>query len=128
VTNTQDLQDMEGRTAVDSDGTKLGKVGQVYLGDQTSQPLWVTIHTGMFGTKETFAPLYGSRIRGGNLQLAVTMDLVKDAPGLEAGGRIDGAENEALYTYYEGHLGRGTQDTPAEDQREPITGTNGTTR
>src|SRR5690349_19754614 len=77
MTTTQDLQNMEGRTAVDADGAKLGKVGQVYLDDRTGQPLWVTISTGLFGTKESFAPLYGSRADGDDLQLAVTKDMVK---------------------------------------------------
>ena len=51
MTSTDDLQNMEGRTAVDTDGAKLGKIGQVYVDDQTIQPLWVTIRTGMFGNK-----------------------------------------------------------------------------
>ena len=80
MTSTDDLQNMEGRTAVDTDGAKLGKIGQVYVDDQTSQPLWVTISTGMFGTKESFAPLYGSRTSGDDLQLAVSKDMVAKAP------------------------------------------------
>jgi uncharacterized protein (TIGR02271 family) len=120
MTTTNELQDMEGRAAVDRDGAKLGKIGQVYLDDQSGQPLWVTIHTGMFGTKESFAPLFGSRTAGDNLQLAVTKDMVKDAPGIEADGRIEGAENEALYTYYEGYLDTGTQNTGTQN-----TGTQG---
>jgi uncharacterized protein (TIGR02271 family) len=116
MTTTEALQNMEGRTAVDTDGAKLGKIGQVYLDDQSGQPLWVTIHTGMFGTKESFAPLYGSRTDGDNLRLAVSKDMVKDAPGIEADGRIEGTENEALYTYYEGYLGGSAQNTPVRDQ------------
>jgi uncharacterized protein (TIGR02271 family) len=119
---TNDIQDLEGRTAIDSDGAKLGKIGQVYVDDQSGQPLWVTIHTGMFGTKESFAPLYGSRTTGDNLQLAVTKDMVKDAPGIEADGRIEGNENEALYTYYEGYLGSSTQNTPAQGQGQEYAG------
>jgi uncharacterized protein (TIGR02271 family) len=121
VTTTEELQTMEGRTAVDANGAKLGKIGQVYLDDQTSEPLWVTISTGMFGTKESFAPLYGSRTDGDNLMLAVTKDMVKDAPGVDADGHIGAEENTALYTYYQGHLGEGTQasqrDTPAQGQQ-----------
>ena len=117
MTTTEALQDMEGRTAVDSDGAKLGKIGQVYVDDQSGQPLWVTIHTGMFGTKESFAPLYGSRTSGDDLQLAVSKDMVKDAPGVEADGHIQDSENEALYTYYEGHLGSG-QDTSVQDRTQ----------
>jgi uncharacterized protein (TIGR02271 family) len=120
MTTTEALQNMEGRTAVDTDGAKLGKIGQVYLDDQSGQPLWVTIHTGLFGTKESFAPLYGSRTDGDDLRLAVSKDMVKDAPGIEADGRIEGAENEALYTYYEGYLGGSAQN--AGDTREDLSG------
>ena len=80
------------------------------MDDQTGQPLWVTISTGMFGTKQSFAPLYGSRSDGGDLQLAVTKDMVTDAPGIEADGHIEDSENEALYTYYDGYLGGTAQD------------------
>jgi uncharacterized protein (TIGR02271 family) len=109
MTTTENLQDLTGRTAVDADGAKIGKIGQVYVDDQTSQPLWVTITTGMFGTRESFAPLYGSRADGDTLHLAVTRDMVKDAPGVDADGHIGPDENEALYTYYAGHLGQGAE-------------------
>jgi uncharacterized protein (TIGR02271 family) len=122
MTTTEDLQNMEGRTAVDKDGAKLGKIGQVYVDDQSGQPLWVTVSTGMFGTKESFAPLYGSRTDGDNLQLAVTKDMVKDAPGIDPDGHLDGGDNEALYTYYEGHLGNGSQDAPVQDQSQGYAG------
>ncbi|MDO5053316.1 MAG: PRC-barrel domain-containing protein, partial [Pseudoclavibacter sp.] len=37
-------------TVVGSDGERIGKVGQVYLDDQTQEPNWVTVKTGLFGT------------------------------------------------------------------------------
>jgi PRC-barrel domain protein len=80
MTTTEDLQNMEGQTAVDMNGAKLGKIGQIYVDDQTGQPLWVTITTGMFGTKQSFAPLHGSRSDGGDLHLAVTKDMVTAPP------------------------------------------------
>ena len=110
MTTTEELQNMEGQTAVDVNGAKLGKIGQIYVDDQSGQPLWVTITTGMFGTKQSFAPLYGSRSDGGDLHLAVTKDMVTDAPGVEADGHIEDSENEALYTYYSGYLGGTAQD------------------
>ena len=135
MTTTEELQRMEGQTAVDANGAKLGKVGQVYLDDRSGQPLWVTITTGMFGTRQNFAPLYGSRSDGDNLQLAVSKDMVKDAPGVEADDHIEDSENEALYTYYDGYLGTGaqgeTQDTSrqgpeyAGDTREDRSGQDG---
>jgi PRC-barrel domain len=118
MTTTQDLENMEGRTAVDTDGAKLGKIGQVYLDDRTGQPLWVTISTGMFGTKESFAPLYGSRANGDDLQLAVTKDMVKGAPGVDADGHIGESENDALYDHYAGYLGDGQYQDRSADGRE----------
>jgi uncharacterized protein (TIGR02271 family) len=112
MTTAEELKNMEGQTAVDVNGAKLGKIGQIYVDDQTGQPLWVTIATGMFGTKQNFAPLYGSRFNGGDLQLAVTRDMVRDAPGIEADGHIRDSESEALYAYYNGYLGGKGQGQP----------------
>ena len=126
MTTTEDLQNMEGQTAVDVNGAKLGKIGQIYVDDQTGQPLWVTITTGMFGTKQSFAPLHGSRSDGGDLQLAVPKDMVTDAPGVEADGHIEDSENEALYAYYSGYLGGTAQDQVyAGDTREALAGRDG---
>ena len=128
MTTTEELQNMEGQTAVDVNGAKLGKIGQIYVDDQTGQPLWVTITTGMFGTKQSFAPLYGSRSDGGNLQLAVTKDMVQEAPGIEADGHIEDSENEALYTHYSGYLG-GTGQNQGQgypgDTRDDLAGRDG---
>ena len=118
MTTIQELHNMEGQTAVDVNGAKLGKIGQIYVDDQTSQPLWVTITTGMFGTRQNFAPLHGSRADGDDLQLAVTKDMVTDAPGVEADGHIEDSENEALYTYYHEYLGGTAQDTSRQDQAD----------
>jgi uncharacterized protein (TIGR02271 family) len=128
MTTTQELQDMEGQSAVDMNGAKLGKIGQIYVDDQTGQPLWVTISTGMFGTKQSFAPLYGSRPAGGELQLAVTKDMVTGAPGVEADGHIADSENQALYAYYDGYLGgtaQGQGQEYAGDSREDLAGRDG---
>ena len=128
MTTTEELQSMEGQTAVDVNGAKLGKIGQIYVDDQSGQPLWVTISTGMFGTRQSFAPLYGSRSDGGDLQLAVTKDMVTDAPGIDADGHIEDSENEALYTYYSGYLGGTAQDQGQGDAghtREDLAGRDG---
>jgi uncharacterized protein (TIGR02271 family) len=103
MTKVQDLQDMIGCTAIDSDGDKIGKIGQIYLDDQSGQPQWVTISTGLFGTKESFAPLQGARRNGDDLQLAVSKDLVKDAPKVDADGHLDDSENDALFAHYAGY-------------------------
>ncbi len=111
MTTIEELQTMEGQNAVDLHGAKIGKVGHIYVDDQTGQPLWVTLITGMLGTKQSFAPLHGSRTSDGNLQLAVTKDMVSDAPDVEATDHIEDSENDDLATYYHDYLGGAAQDT-----------------
>jgi len=57
-----DPTQLQGTTAVGPDGDKIGAVKQVYINDTTNEPEWVTVSTGLFGTKESFAPLSGSRL------------------------------------------------------------------
>ena len=59
MASQQVFQQFIGRTAVDSEGNKVGKIGQAYLDQRTGLPLWVTGATGMFGTRQSLAPLYG---------------------------------------------------------------------
>jgi uncharacterized protein (TIGR02271 family) len=101
---------MIGRTAVDANGDKIGKIGQVYLDDRTGQPQWVTVSTGLFGTKESFAPLRGATRQGEDVQLSVSKDLVKDAPTVDADGHLDDSENETLFAHYAEQYNSGNYD------------------
>jgi uncharacterized protein (TIGR02271 family) len=108
MTNT-DPSTMIGKNAVDSDGDKIGTIEQVYLNDATGQPEWVTIKTGLFGSKESFAPLQGATDRGDDVQLAVSKDVVKNAPNVDDDGHTSEDEQKALWDYYAGQLGWGTK-------------------
>ncbi len=105
MTSPQQWDNLIGATAVDVDGDKIGKVGQIYLSDGTGEPEWVTVSTGLFGTRESFAPLYGAQSGHGELRLAVTKRQVKDAPSIDVDDHLGDTEQEALYRHYAGHLG-----------------------
>ena len=100
MTTPHDAQQFIGRTAVDSEGSKIGQIGQVYLDEQTGVPLWITVATGIFGTRQSFAPVHGSRFNGNPVRLAVSGDLIKDAPGIDDDGHIGAGEQDALYRHY----------------------------
>lgn len=93
-----------GMPAADRDGSKIGNVGQVYMDDATGRPEWVTVSTGLFGRRESFAPLYGSEIREDQLVLGVPKDLVQDAPSVDDDGHLTESEAGALYQHYAGFL------------------------
>ncbi|MEU5881185.1 PRC and DUF2382 domain-containing protein [Spirillospora sp. NPDC047279] len=96
------LEQLHGQTVVDADGNKVGTIKQVWVDDRTGNPAWATVHTGLFGHKESFVPLQGSRpLAEDQLQVPVSKDNVKDAPRVEPeDGHIDERQQEALYQHY----------------------------
>jgi len=82
------------------DGDKIGGIGQIYLDDNTGEPNWVTVRTGLFGTSETFVPLDGASLSGGEIFVNYDKATVKDAPRVDADGNISPEEEDILYTYY----------------------------
>lgn len=99
-------QQLIGRTVIDQHGSKIGKIGQVYLNDRTGQPEWLTVSTGLFGTRESFVPLLGADYSSGeDIVVPVTKDTVKDAPSVDNDGHLEPAEEEVLYQHYADYLG-----------------------
>ena len=74
----------------------------MFLDEQTGQPQWVLVETGLFGTRHSLAPVRGSELDGELVVLAVSKDQVKDAPNVESGEELSDSEQEALRQYYSG--------------------------
>jgi sporulation protein YlmC with PRC-barrel domain len=51
--NQDQVREVIGSTAYGSDGEKIGKVGNLFLDDQTGAPEFVTVNTGFFGSNES---------------------------------------------------------------------------
>ena len=105
MTIPQDPHQYIHRAAVDPDGNRIGKISLVYLDDQTGQPLWVLVETGLFGTRQSFAPIHGSRFDDQLVVLAVSKDQIKDAPNIDRDTQLSEEEQDALRQYYNGYLG-----------------------
>ena len=102
MTNSQNPPDYIHRAAVDAEGNRIGKISQMFLDDKTGQPEWLLVETGLFGTRQSFAPVRGSKLDGELVMLAVSKDQVKDAPNIESGEQLSENEQEALRQYYSG--------------------------
>ena len=61
--NNAAVNDLVDRDAIDTDGEKIGTIFDVYIDNDTGQPEWLAITTGLFGTNVSFAPLAGARWR-----------------------------------------------------------------
>jgi uncharacterized protein (TIGR02271 family) len=98
--STQDIDQVIGSEVYGADGDKIGKAGQVYLDDQTNEPAWVTVNTGLFGTNETFIPVQDASFSGGRVTVPFDKAKVKDAPQVASDGHISPEEEQELYRYY----------------------------
>lgn len=116
-------------TVVSEADGKIGKVGTVYLDDDTQQPSWVTVKTGMFGSAESFVPLDAAELSGDEVRVSYSKNKVKDAPRMDTDSELSPAEEDELYRYY--GLARGTGTTGTDvlgtDATTPAAGTTGTT-
>ena len=79
---------------------RIGGIGTIYLDDTTGEPEWVTVRTGLFGTSESFVPLSGARIAGNDIQVDYDKDIVKNAPRVDADGKLNHGEEQELFVHY----------------------------
>jgi uncharacterized protein (TIGR02271 family) len=94
------VRSWQGRTMVGRDGDKIGTIDAIYLDDQTGQPEWGLVNTGLFGAKSTFVPLAQADTVGDDVQVPYEKQLVKDAPRVEADQHLSEAEEQELWRHY----------------------------
>ena len=85
---TDTLDRVIGADVYDADGTKIGTASEVFLDDQSGNPEWVTVKTGLFGTKETFVPIREADLTSDGLRVPVSKAQVKDAPKIDTDGHL----------------------------------------
>ena len=101
MTEVTDAYAFEGRTMLDRDGDKIGKIEDVYEDRQSGRPEWALVSTGLFGTKKTFVPLRGAQPTGEDVRVPLEKAHVKDAPGIDADGELSESEERKLFTHYD---------------------------
>jgi uncharacterized protein (TIGR02271 family) len=105
--NTDSINRVIGHDVYDAAGEKIGSASEVYLDDESGQPEWVTVRTGLFGTKESFVPIRNADLTDDGVRVGVSKDQVKDAPKIDAEGHLSPREEQELYRYYSLDLGTG---------------------
>lgn len=112
---------MDGGEVVGSDGENIGKVGQVYLDNETGEVSWVTVKTGWFGSGESFVPADQATVSGDTVTVPYDKSKIKDAPhASEAGDAITPEQEDDLYSYYGvGGATSGTTETTTTTTKTP---------
>jgi uncharacterized protein (TIGR02271 family) len=94
------VQSWQGRTMVDPGGDKLGTIDAIYLDDETGQPEWATVTSGLFAAKAAFVPLAQAQPMGDSVQVPYDKQQVKNAPTMRADGSLSQDEEAELYRHY----------------------------
>jgi len=103
MVSTEEVQQIlaNGGSVLGPGSEKIGKVGQVFLDDQTGEPEWVTVSTGLLGGAESFVPLADATVSGNDVLVSHSKDKVKDAPRVsDSDGHLSQDEEAELYRYY----------------------------
>lgn len=104
---------------VDPRGEKIGAVKRVWVDDRTGDPAWASVHTGLFGMRESFVPLQRAELREDQLCVPVDKEQVKESPRIDAAGdHMTEEEQAALYRHY----GFGPRRTGAGDPGQQRSG------
>ncbi|MFE2755802.1 DUF2382 domain-containing protein [Actinosynnema sp. NPDC059335] len=86
---------------IDEHGERIGSVKQVWLDDRDGRPMWASVHTGLFGLKESFVPIQDATLGDGVVTVHVDKQQVKDAPRIDVSDEhMSDQQQDELYAYY----------------------------
>ena len=122
ITDLGVLRGWGGHDLVDRDGVKAGSIVDLYIDDQTGQPTWGLVRTGLLGSRQTLVPLGQATVPlavivsgAGSVQVPFESATILDAPSVAVGEEISEATAIALRRYY----GLGDPPAPAEGDHGP---------
>jgi len=115
-----------GRTLVDNDGDKIGRIENIYVDDETGKPEWLAVATGWFGNRISFVPLAGATRRGDDLSVTYSKAQVKEAPHADPNGHLSQDEEAKLYRHYNRSYTEWRSDSARRDGEFTGTATLGT--
>jgi uncharacterized protein (TIGR02271 family) len=101
MTQVTEAYDWRGRELLDSDGDKVGTIEELFRDEDTEQPEWAAVRTGMFGTKLSFVPIQNAEPTGEDVRVPFTKSQIKDAPKIDdSNGQLSQEEESQLYSHY----------------------------
>jgi uncharacterized protein (TIGR02271 family) len=100
IANMPDPSTMIGAPVSSTDGESLGKINSIYLDNETNQPAWAAVKTGIFGGHVSLVPLGQGRWDGNALTVPFDKAALNDAPHHDPETAISPADEEDLYRHY----------------------------
>ena len=112
MTQLTHAYDWRGRELVDTDGEKVGTVEELFRDEDTNEPEWAAVRTGLFGTKLSFVPIQNAEAAGESVRVPFSKSQIKDAPKIDdSDGQLSQQEEAELYSHYGMEYGEGRSDS-----------------
>ena len=101
MTQVTEAYDWSGRELIDAYGSKVGTIEALFQDQQTEEPEWAAVKTGLFGTKLSFVPIEQAVPSGESLRVPFSKDQIKDAPNIDdSDGQLSQQQEAELYAHY----------------------------
>ena len=123
MTQMTEAYDWRGREIIDADGDKVGTVEELFRDEDTQQPEWAAVRTGLFGTKLSFVPIEAAEPAGENVRVPFSKAQIKDAPKIDdSDGQLSQQEEAELYEHYGMEYGERRSDSGLPEGGAPDNG------
>ncbi len=113
----EDLAALEGAAVLSSDGTKIGKLEQVWVDTVNHLPEWASVKTGALGMRSKLVPMRAAEHREGAVVVNYTKEEVEQAPEIDP---TSAGPEEQLRLYR--HYGQPLPAPPPPPVRNPFAG------
>ena len=101
MTQVTEAYDWSGRELIDAYGSKVGTIEALFQDQQTEEPEWAAVKTGLFGTKLSFVPIEQAVPSGESLRVPFSKDEIRAAPKIDdSNGQLSQQEEAELYAHY----------------------------
>ena len=79
---------------------KVGTLGNIFMDVRSGDADFVSVHVGLFGTKECLVSLDGAVLTDGHLQVRFPKDVITNAPNVDPLVELTDSTKEMLEKYY----------------------------
>jgi sporulation protein YlmC with PRC-barrel domain len=96
----ENIAEWRGQEVVDTDGSKLGKLEEVYYDGETDEPSFVAVKTGLVSKSLTLVPLAHASVGRDFVRVQRTKGEFKKAPSFDTDAELSLDDEAAAYRHY----------------------------
>lgn len=110
----QEIDRMVEATAYDRNGDKIGDVIEIYVNEETEEPTFVSVRSGVADGSERLVPVTGFSWDSDHVVLPYDRAVILESPRLGSGGELSASDEEELLAYYDSALAQSASDDDEE--------------